>query len=303
MDPAINLDQLLVFSAVAEEGSFSAAARKLDRSQSAVTYAVQKLEAATGMPLFDRSLYRPVLTKAGSALLPRARRVIETSAALGRQARSLREGIEPELFLVVDAMFPMPLLFSVLSDFDREYPSVRTRLHVESLGATVKAVVDGHADLGLIVDVAHVPDGLIAVALDAIELVTVVAPSHPLADVQRSRDGPLEDEDLRDHLQLVLTDRTDLTKGRDNGVVGVRTWRLGDLGAKHAMLLAGMGWGNMPLHMVATDLAERRLLVLSTARWPGHVPRLTVSTAIVHRQDRPPGIAGAWLFDRMTKPG
>ena len=300
MELGFSLDQLRVFATVVEAGSFSAAARRLNRSQAAVTYAVQKLEGGVGTLLFDRSGYRPELTDAGRALLPRARRVVETSAGFERQARALREGVEAELTLVVDAMFPMPPLFAALSAFDRQFPTVQTRLYVESLGATVKTVLDEHADIGIVIDFANVSDELVSAAMDAIELVPVAAPNHPLAMLQAQSGAAIGDEDLRDQLQLVLTDRSDLTKGRDSGVVSVRTWRLADLGAKHSMLLAGMGWGNMPLHMVASDLAANRLVELELAGWPKHVRRPTIATAIVHRLDRPPGPAGAWLLKRLV---
>jgi len=300
MELGVSLDQLRVFATVVEEGSFSAAARRLNRSQASVTYAVQKLEGAVGTLLFDRSGYRPDLTDAGRALLPRARRVIETNASFARQALALREGIEPELTLVVDAMFPMPPLFAALSAFDRQFPTVQTRLYVESLGATVKTVLDGHADLGIVIDFANISNELASTAMDAIELVPVAAPTHPMVLMQKQTEAALSDEDLRDHLQLVLTDRSELTKGRDNGVVSVRTWRLADLGAKHAMLLAGMGWGNMPMHMVSSDLAAGRLIELEIERWPKHIRPPTVATVIVHRQDRPPGPAGAWLLKQLT---
>lgn len=300
IESGINLDQLRVFAVVVEEGSFSAAARRLNRSQSSITYAVQNLEEAVGTLLFDRSGYRPDLTDAGRMLLPRARRVIETSAGFERQARALREGIEPELTVVVDAMFPMPPLFVALSALERQFPTVQTRLYVESLGATVKTVLDGHADLGIVIDFANVSNELAAVAMEAIELVPVAAPTHPLALLQKQSGLALHDEELRDHLQLVLTDRSELTKGRDHGVVSVRTWRIADLGAKHAMLLAGMGWGNMPVHMVSSDLESGRLVELQIARWPKHIRRPTFVTVMVHRQDRPPGPAGSWLLGRLA---
>ncbi|KDM68326.1 LysR family transcriptional regulator [Acidiphilium sp. JA12-A1] len=300
MELGINLDQLRVFAVVVEEGSFSAAARRLNRSQSSITYAIQKLEGAVGASLFDRSGYRPDLTDAGRALLPRARRVVETSAGFERQARALREGIEPELTLVVDAIFPMPSLFAALSALERQFPTVQTRLYVESIGATVKAVLEGHADLGIVIDFANVPNELAAVAMEAIELVPVAAPTHPLALLQKQNGVTLHDEELRDHLQLVLTDRSELTNGRDYGVVSTRTWRIADLGAKHAMLLAGMGWGNMPVHMVSSDLDAGRLVELEIARWPKHIHRPTFVTVMVHRQDRPPGPAGSWLLGRLV---
>lgn len=300
MDFGITLDQLRTFTVVVEEGSFSAAARRMHRSQSAVTYAIQKMEGAIGTALFDRSGYRPDLTQEGRALLVHARRVVETSASFGRQARALSEGIEAEVTLVVDAMFPMPVLFAALSDFHARFPTVQTRLYVETLGATAKTVLDGHADLGIVVDFANVSNELTGVAMEAIELVAVAAPSHPLALQQRETGRVLEDEDLHDHLQLVLTDRSNLTRGRDTGVVAVHTWRLADLGAKHAMLLAGMGWGNMPLHMVASDMEAGRLVELKMKRWPRHVRRATIATVLVHRLDNPPGPAGTWLLGRLA---
>src|SRR6185295_18449677 len=97
---AVTIDQLRVFRQVAETGSFSAAARAMHRAQSAVTYAVQKLEAQTGVQLFDRGGYRPLLSEAGRALLPRAVRILEELAAFGEQARSISGGLEPEVSLV-----------------------------------------------------------------------------------------------------------------------------------------------------------------------------------------------------------
>ena len=85
---------------------------------------------------------------------------------------------------------------------------------------------------------------------------TVVSPSHPLA----ARRGVVSASALAKHVQLVLTDRTVLTKGRDFGVLSPLTWRLADLGAKHAFLRAGLGWGHMPLHMVKADLDEGALI-------------------------------------------
>jgi DNA-binding transcriptional LysR family regulator len=301
MDLKFNLDQLRVFAIVVEEGSFSAAARRLDRSQSSITYAVQHLEGVVGSLLFDRSGYRPELTDAGRALLPRALRVVESSAGFERQAQALREGTEPGLTMVVDAMAPVSPLFAALSAFDRQFPSVQTRLYVESMGATVKTLLDGQADLGIIIDFAGISDELVSMAMPAIELVPVASPAHALALRQQHSGRPLEDEELQDELQLVLTDRSELTKGWDKGVASMRTWRLADLGAKHAMLLAGMGWGSMPVHMVAGDLQAGRLVELRIARWPAHAGRPRIPIVLAHRRDRSLGPAGSWLMQRLAR--
>src|SRR5579863_2120874 len=94
---ALSLDQFAVFAAVVEEGSFAAAARRMNRAQSAITYAIQKLEEQSGLPLFDRSSYRPALTKAGEALLPRAQRILSDLDEYRLHARQMTKGLEDEV--------------------------------------------------------------------------------------------------------------------------------------------------------------------------------------------------------------
>lgn len=293
---AVTIDQLRVFRQVAEAGSFSAAARALHRAQSAVTYAIQKLEAQVGTPLFDRGGYRAVLSESGRALLPRAVRILEELAEFGSQARGIAGGLEPEVSLVAEAMFPTPLLVAVLSEFQREFPSVLLRIHVESLGATAQAVLDGVADLGIALEFAAALPDLDTVPMGDIELVPVAAPSHPLAKI-KSR---IEPDALRDQVQLVLTDRSKLTAGRDYSVFAVRTWRLADLGARHEMLLAGLGWGSMPAHMVKDDIAAGRLRRLEIRRPDGLTDLPRPPVVLARRKDKVLGPAGSWLATHLV---
>ena len=290
-----SLAQLEVFLAVVERGSFSAAARALGRAQSAVTYSIQKLEEEAGVALFDRSAYRPTLSQAGRALLPRAQRIVKDVSAFRSQARGMAGGLEPEITLVVEAMFPMCRLLRALTEFQERFPTVETRVRVETLGAAVETLLDEGADIGLVIAFAARADELEGFEITEVELVAVAAPHHPLGQVE----GPVDDEVLSEHVQLVLTDRSDLTRGSDRGVVGLRTWRLADLGAKHTMLLAGLGWGSMPRHIVEADLAAGRLVELRAARWDGRerMPRLPVMA--VRRKAAALGPAGAWLLQRL----
>lgn len=293
---AITIDQLRVFRQVAEQGGFSAAARAMHRAQSAVTYAVQKLEEQAGVALFDRGGYRPTLSEAGRALLPRAVRILEELEGFAAQARGIAGGLEPEVALVAEAMYPMPRLVRILSAFQREFPSVQLRIHVESLGATAQAVLDGRADLGVALEFATALPDLESVPMGEIELVPVAAPSHPLAKLE----GRIPLDALREHVQLVLADRSKLTEGRDYSVFAVRTWRLADLGARHEMLLAGLGWGSMPRHMIAEDLKAGRLKRLEIRR-PGAgagLPRPPI--VLVRRKGKVLGPAGLWLSQRLV---
>src|SRR6202050_3350079 len=104
---SLTLDQIRIFLTVADTRSFSKAAKRLNRAQSAVTYGIQKLEAQFGIPLFDRTAYRPALTEAGRALLPRARRIADETNAFRDTARRLASGLEAEVTVVLSFMFPM----------------------------------------------------------------------------------------------------------------------------------------------------------------------------------------------------
>jgi len=99
------------------------------------------------------------------------------------------------------------------------------------------------------------------------------------------------------HVQLVLTDRTALTEGRSYGVFSPLTWRLADLGAKHAFLRAGFGWGHMPLAMVQQDIETGELVRIRVETYHPHVPPLAMFA--VYRKDAPPGPAGRWLIDHL----
>lgn len=302
IDPSI--EQMRVFVAVVETGSFSAAARSLGRAQSAVTYAVQGLEADARVTLFDRSAYRPVLSDAGRALLPCVRTMLAAADNFHAVAGGLSAGLEAELTVVVEAMFPMSQLVGALVELQSRYPSVQTRIEVESLDATRRAVVEGRADMGLVISPDVGPDVLLARPVGEIELVVVAAPGHPLARLDRD----LQPEDMSEHLQLVFSerseaDRPDGQRTPDRGVAGRRTWRLADLGAKRSMLLAGLGWGSMPRHIVEDDVTNGRLVLLRPTLWDGRrrLPRLPVN--VVRRRDRAAGIAGRWLFDRLAAMG
>ena len=289
-----------MFLTVLEEGSFSAAARRLNRAQSAITYAIQELEADMRVTLFDRSAYRPTLTEAGRALLPRARRVMREAGALQAQADGIAGGLEASLSLVVDSMFPMAELTGTLAAFQERFPSVATRVHVESLGAAADMVVSGEVDIGLVIALFAPLDLLERRVTGTVDLVAVCSPAHPLAVLQGGREGPVTIEESEDYLQLVLTDRSPRTREQEHGVAAASSWRLADLGAKQAMLRAGLGWGSMPRHMVVEDMQAGRLCELRLDRWAGtgSLPRLEI--VIARLPDRVLGPAARWLFEALA---
>lgn len=288
----VSLDHLRTFVAAADEGSFSAAGRAIGRAQSVVSQSIAGLEAQLGVALFERIGRYPRLTLAGTNLLGDARRVVLDADALKAKAKSLSAGLEPELSIVVDVMFPQAVLTTAIEGFKRHFPSTPLRLHVEALGAVAQLVLDGHCSLGITGTMPFPPPNLVTERLLSVLLVTVVGAGSCLAD----RKEPVTLREILDETQLVLTDRSRLTDGVDYGVQGKNVWRLGDLGAKHAFLRAGLGWGHMPLWLFADDLAAGRLIRIEIeGPSAGIMPFQAVYLA-----DTLPGLAGRWLLGRLS---
>lgn len=285
---ALTLDQLRVFVAVAEAGSFRAAAARLGRVQSAVSHAMANLEAELGLALFDRSGRRPVLTREGRALLEDARAALLKVDFLRARARGLSQDLEIELPIVVDTLFSLPVVAAALRDLRASHPSVGVRVSFQPLGGPLVAVREGRSTLGINVG-GDFPDPRIARRiLTRLAFVAVAAASHPLA--RRDPRELLGMEDLADHLQIVLEDPSPLSQGRDFGVLSPGTWRVDSQEVKHALILGGLGWGRLPLWLVARDLAEGRLVRLNaTAFGPGG--EAIVTAYLVHRTDAPLGPA------------
>ena len=292
----VTLDQIKVFLAIVDEGSFPKAAKSLNRAPSAVTYAIRNLEAQVGVQLFDRSAYRSALTPGGRALLVRARRLTEEADAFREQARSLARGLEPELAIVIDAMYPMAAALEALRALAERFPTVPPRVYVQTLGAAARLVLDGTCAIGLLPSVVTDLTTLRLRPTNTIELVPVAAPSHPLAAVA----GSIGASDLDRHVQLVLTDASSITAEIEHGVLSSRTWRLADLGAKKAMLLAGLGWGTMPDHLIADELADGRLQRLDPEGLNGFATSLVLGAAFVAETGLGP--AGRWLLDLLGRP-
>jgi DNA-binding transcriptional LysR family regulator len=293
MDPkSPTLDQIAVFLAIVETGSFAAAGRKLHRATSAVSYAIANLESQLGLILFARAgASKPRLTDAGRAILSDGRGLAMALDGLIARARGLTQGLEAEVSLVVDVMLPAKLVVKALEEFRRRFPTVTLRLRVEALGAVTEAVLARQAAFGISGPLETAIDLLIRGPAGAVKLIPVAHPDHPLAQL-----GTITAMDARDHVQLVLTDRSNLTEDRDLGVVAVKSWRLADLGAKHALLLAGLGWGSMPKPMVADDIKRGRLVRLPIDAWDNAQYRFHS----VHRRDTPPGPAAGWLMERLA---
>jgi DNA-binding transcriptional LysR family regulator len=292
MFDGVSLDQLRTFIAAADEGSFSAASRRLRRAQSMVSQTLANLEVQLGVKLFDRTARIPVLTDQGRALLVDARAVVGDVDLLKARAKCLAGGLEPELSVVVDVVFPLAPFTATVAAFQKEFPTTLLRFDIQS-SAVMEPVLERRCALGLMASLKVAPPQLARERLLLLRSPMVVSPQHPLA----TYGSPIPAAILSEHIQLVHADPADLARPGGFGLLSSKVWRLSDLGAKLAFLRAGLGFGLMPLHIIEEDLASGALIQITDESAPseGHV----IAMSAVYRTDSPPGPAGRWFIDRL----
>src|SRR5258707_15183624 len=177
-------------------------------------------------------------------------------------------------------MYPMDGLIRAAGHSRKVYPHTPLRLYVEALGGGVQSVLNGTCRIGIMGSRPMIPDDVQSEPLPDVRFVTVVAPGHPLARLRSTIAKAVAAE----HVQLVLRDRTALSEGRNFGILPPLTWRLADLGAKHAFLQAGFGWGHMPLHIVEEDLDSGALVKI---RVEGAPRDFSLPMRVAFRKDAP----------------
>lgn len=275
-----SLDQFVVFLAVADCGGFAAAGRQLERAQSAVTHAIRNMEEACGLLLFDRAGYRAVLTDAGKALLPRARQVIAEVDGFRRDSAGYAMGLEASLTLAVDPFAPMAPLVQALRRLHAQLPTVRVRLSTTPHAQVLEQVQAGAAHIGVLAEASPIGTQFASFRWVEQALVAVAAPTHPLA----TQAQPLGPELLRQHMQVIWSSGGASFSAQDLGVHAKDCWHVTSLETKRELLLAGVGWGSMPNHTVAEDLAMGRLVVLPVQSWEGRdrMPSFFVTVVCLH---------------------
>ena len=290
MLPNPTLDQLQVFLTVAETGSFSAASRVLNRAQSVVSYTIANLEAQLEMPLFERFGERqPKLTDAGRAMLEDARRILGNLQVMRARVKSLKEGLEAEVSVAISVMVPSQAVVDVLREFRDMFPSVSLNLNVGELGMVMDLVLSGKATIGIGGAVLRQDDSVVTERIGHSFMLPVAARNHPLAAFER----PLMLGDVREEVQLVVTDASGLTKGRDFNVLSYKTWRVSDIATKHQLIKAGLGWGGLPASLIRDDLVSGALVHLDLEAYE----QGEYGIYSMRRLANPPGPAAAWMID------
>jgi DNA-binding transcriptional LysR family regulator len=250
----MTLDQIDVLRKIMSEGSFRAASQKLNRAQSAVSYAVRSLEQELGFQLFTRDQYRPQLTAQGRAFLKQSEDLWGQFQELLSLTEFLRLGHEPQIRIGVSALWPFSKLAQALGDLKKAFPKTEIKIFQEVLSAD-QLLLDHQVDI-LLGTVFNESELLITQELFSVGMIPVCGPQFELARFR----GAAKVDDLKKHTQIILRSTSNY-KPRSAGIFNpANTISVDDFLSKKELLLSNLGWGFMPEHLIENELKKKRLV-------------------------------------------
>jgi DNA-binding transcriptional LysR family regulator len=252
--PHITLEQWRALTAVVDAGGYAQAAEALHKSQSAVTYAVQKLESVLGVKVFEIKGRRAMLTATGQLLYRRALSLLAEAGGVEKAARSLSAGWEPEIRLAVEILFPTWLILDCLARFGAEGPDTRIELAESVISGTQEALLEGSVDLAI---AAVVPAGFVGDPLMRMRMVLAASPKHPLHNLK----GKVTLKDLRAHRQLVVRE-TGQRRSTRATVEAAQRWTVSNMSTSIIAARAGHGYAWLPEYKIRDELEAGTLKVL-----------------------------------------
>jgi DNA-binding transcriptional LysR family regulator len=249
--PRISLEQWRALVAVVDAGGYAQAAAVLHKSQSAVTYAVQKMETLLGVKIFEVLGRKAHLTSTGEVLYRRAKVLLDEAGALEGAAATLAAGWEPELRLSVEIIFPTWLLLQCFARFAEERPQTRLELYESVLSGTEEALLQRKVDLAIC---SRVPQGFVADLLIRLRFVAAASPSHPLHHLGRE----LTQHDLRKHRHLIIRDTG--SQRRSGSWLGAeQSWTVSQKATSIRAAVMGLGFAWFPDETIRGELERGEL--------------------------------------------
>jgi DNA-binding transcriptional LysR family regulator len=248
-------DQVLVFHRIIQAGSFKAAAAQLHKTQPAISLSIKKLEDELEVELFDRKSCRPSLTPHGRAFLERSFKVLQGMNELEGLSRSFRNQEEPEIFMAIDGISPLPQILKVVKNFSDKYAFTKIHLGFGILSEAERKVLDHQAQIGITHFISD------SAALEVVPITNVMM--MPVLSSELFRERRIRSQaDLKELEQVVVSDNQGVRGGNFGLLEGGKKWRITDGHFKREIILAGLGWGHLPEHQIRRELDEKKLLVL-----------------------------------------
>jgi DNA-binding transcriptional LysR family regulator len=243
----ITLEQWRTLVTVVDTGGYAQAAVVLHKSQSSVTYAVQKIESLLGVQAFEIQGRKAILTRTGQFLYRRARALLDESSAIERAAKRLSAGWEAEIRVAVEVIFPTWLMLDCLAQLGTESPHTRIELVETVLGGSTEALLQGQVDLAI---TSQVPPGFLGTPLMRLRFIAVANPGHPLHHLGRELTLP----DLQAHRHLVVRESGTKRTTKALSVEATQRWTVSQISTSIEAVRMGHGFAWFPEEKIRNEL-------------------------------------------------
>lgn len=250
----VSLEQWKALQAVIDYGGYAQAAEKMHRSQSSVSYAVNRLQELLGLQVLRIEGRKAVLTDAGKILLQRSRQLLADASSLESLARQIKKGWEAEVRLTVEAAFPTQYLMQALKEFEPYSQNTQVRLNEVVLSGAEENLLSGSADLAI---TPFIPQGFLGEELVQVSFIAVAHPDHALHQLN----SPISIHDLNRETHVILSDSG--SKGVDSGWISdARRWTVTSPESAIKIISNGLGFGWLPEKSIEKELKNKELVPL-----------------------------------------
>jgi DNA-binding transcriptional LysR family regulator len=245
--PHISLDQWRALLAVVDAGGYAQAAEVLHKTQSAVTYSVQKLESLLGVKAFEIQGRKALLTPTGQLLYRRAMALVEEAVQIERAAKKLSAGWEAEIRLAVEILFPAWLLFKCLDRFANESAHTRIEVFETVLNGTAEALEAKQVDIALS---PRIPAGFQGEPIMRLRFIPAAHPDHPLHRLKRE----ITLQDLKSERHLVVRDSGARRSTSATTVDVDQRWTFSNMSTSILAARSGFGFAWYPEEKIREEL-------------------------------------------------
>jgi DNA-binding transcriptional LysR family regulator len=287
---SVTLEQIITIEAIVGQGSFKAAADFLHKSQPSISMAVKKLEEEYQLTLFSRDEYRPSLTAEGKIFFQKAKALLKEFRELDALGKQMNQGVEVELRISIDAVSPVSLILKFLKNFFAQHPKTKLQLSFEVLHGTVERLIDGEVDLA-ITPMYEGTTSFKNLKLTKVKLVSVIS-------TQLVKGVKITDDFLRNHNQIILSDSARHLPKMSSGILeGGKSLTISEIHFKKELIMQGLGWGGLPMDLVKSEIAAKKLTVINTPA----IKEREMDIFIIRNPQRPMGPVMKELWKRLDE--
>lgn len=286
-------EQIRVLHAIVTEGSFRAAAKKLHKSQPAISNMIKKLEHELEVKLISREGYRPQLTAEGEVFYGKSLLVLNKMNELSSLAKRLSKHEETVITIAVNAICPLKGVLQSLKEIEVQYPATQVKLLTEQMGGAMERLFESNANLIISTQTNIDTSVMEAIPYRTVEIIPVAHNKYPPAQDKNLKSA----SDMKPFVQVIVSDSS---QSRSKQTLDVlpdnRRWYVTDFAAKKEILMNGMGWGGLPEYMIKQELKSGELIRLYVSDFDIRQSQLY----LIRRTDKPTGIVAQAIWQQFV---